>query len=100
VIWPPSVTVFVAARLTVVTSVSSSTEVVAAAVLRTRLSNVVPPETAVIVRLVVPASRYGSSLGALTATVPLVAPLAMVIVSPVESVTVTADVAVLVSVAV
>jgi len=53
---PPSVTVEVAVRLTDVTSVSSSTVVVAAAVLRTRLSNVVPPETAVIVRLVVPAS--------------------------------------------
>jgi len=53
-----------------------------------------------MLRVVVPASTYGSSLGAFTATVPLVAPLAIVIVSPVESVTVTADVAVLVSVAV
>jgi len=100
VIWPPSVTVAVALRLAVVTSVSSTTEVVAAAVLRTRLSKVVPPETAVIDRLTVPASMYGSSLGAATATVPLVAPEAIVIVSPVDRVTVTADVALFVSVAV
>jgi len=84
----------------VVTSASSSTEVEAAVVLNARLSKVAPPLTAVMLRVVVPASTYGSSEGAATATVPLVAPLAMVIVSPVESVTVTADVEVLVSVAV
>jgi len=100
VICPPSVTVFVAARLTVVTSVSSSTEVEAAVVLKARLSKVAPPLTAVMLRVVVPASTYGSSLGAFTATVPEVAPEAIVIVSPVDRVTVTADVAVLVSVAV
>jgi len=97
---PPSPTLALPLRLIVVTSVSSSTEVEAAVVLKARLSKVTPPLTAVMLRVVVPASTYGSSLGALTATVPELAPEAIVIVSPVESVTVTADVAVFVSVAV
>jgi hypothetical protein len=74
--------------------------VLAATVLATKLSKFVPPLTAVIARLSVPASTYTSSLGAATATVALVAPLAIVIVAPPAKVTVTASVALLVSVAV
>ena len=44
----PSVTVGVAERLTVVTSMSSGTVVDAAAVLNAKLSNVVPPLIAVM----------------------------------------------------
>ena len=44
-------------RLTVVTLIVSGTVVLAAAVLKARLSKVVPPLIAVMLRLVVPASR-------------------------------------------
>ncbi len=53
---PPSLTVGVALRLTVVTLIVSGTVVLAAAVMNARLSKVVPPEIAVMERLVVPAS--------------------------------------------
>ena len=49
---PPSDTVGVAERLTVVTLIVSGTVVLATAVLNTRLSKVVPPEIAVMLRLV------------------------------------------------
>ena len=49
-------TVGVALRLTVVTLTVSGTVVLAAAVLKARLSKVVPPEIAVMLALVVPAS--------------------------------------------
>ena len=84
---------------TVVTSIVSLTVVVAAAGLTTRLSKL-PPVAAVIVREMLPASRYGSSAGAAIDTEPVVAPAAIVIVSPVDSVTVTGVSASLVSVAV
>ena len=77
---PPSFTVGEAARLTVVTLTVSGTVVEAAAVLKARLSKVVPPETAVMLREVVPASIYGSSPGAATAAVPLVCPEAIITV--------------------
>ena len=81
-------TVPVALRLTVVTSTSLVTVVVAAAVLNARLSNVVPPLTAVIARLVVPVPAYTSSPAA-TVAVPVVDPDAITIVAPPASVTVT-----------
>ena len=96
---PSSATVPVELRLTVVTSTSLVTVVVAAAVLNARLSNVVPPLTAVIARLVVPVPAYTSSPAA-TVAVPLVAPEAITIVAPPASVTVTACVAVFVRLAV
>ncbi len=55
-ILPASDTVGVADSDTVVTLIVSGTVVLAAAVLKARLSKVVPPDTAVMLRLVVPAS--------------------------------------------
>ena len=55
--------------------------VVAAAGLIARLSKL-PPLADAIVALTLPASRYTSSLGAATETLPLLAPAAMVIVAP------------------
>ena len=62
-----------------------------------------PTLTAVAVAIVVdtvPASTYGSSLGAATETVPIVAPAAMAMTAPLDRVSVTALCAGLVSVAV
>ena len=59
-----------------------------------------PPVALVIVRDTLPASTYTSSLGAAIETLPVVAPAAIVIVSPLDSVTVTGVCAALVSVAV
>ena len=86
---PPSATLPVAVRETVVASVVSVIEVVAAAGYTTRLSKL-PPVAVVIVADTEPASMYTSSLGAVTETVPVVAPLAIVIVAPFDNVTVTA----------
>ena len=79
---------------------SSGTVVEAAVVLNARLSNVVPPDTAVMLRVVVAASMYASSVGAATVAVPVVWPLAIVMVAPPVSVTVTALVAAFVRLAV
>ena len=65
----------------------SVTLVVAGAVLTDRLSKL-PPLVPVMVADTGPASRYTSSVGASTATVPDEAPAAMVICAPFESVTV------------
>jgi hypothetical protein len=83
----------------VVVSIVSVTAVVAAAGL-TASDSKLPPAAAAIVRETLPASMYGSSLGAGIDAVPLVAPVAIVIVSPVDSVTVTGACAALSSVAV
>ena len=64
------------------------------------LTPVVPPLIAVMLRVVVPASMYESSVGAATVRVPVVAPLAIVIVAPPVNVTVTAWVAAFVRLAV
>ena len=96
---PPSATLGVALRLTVVVSRVSVTVVVAAAGLMASASKL-PPVAAVIVADTLPASTYTSSLGAATLTVPLVAPAAMVIVAPLDSVTLTGVAAAFVSVAV
>ena len=82
-----------------VTSTSSVTVVVAAVGSMTSDSKL-PPAALVIVVETLPASRYGSSLGAATDAVPLVAPAAIVIVAPLDSDTVTGVSAALVSVAV
>ena len=94
---PPSVTVGVAERLTVVTSMSSGTVVEAAVVLNARLSKVVPPATEAMLCDTVLASMYASSVGAATVAVPVVWPEAIVIVAPPLRVTVTAFVAAFVS---
>ena len=96
---PPSATLPVAVSETVVVSVVSVMEVVAAAGFTTRLSKL-PPVAEAIVAETDPASMYSSSLGAGTLTVPLDAPLAIVIVAPFDSVTVTAPCAALVKLAV
>ena len=96
---PPSATLGVAVRVAVVTSIVSVTVVTAAAASITSDSKL-PPVAVLIVRETLPASTYGSSVGAAMLTVPLVAPAAMVIVSPVDSVTVTGVSAGLVRVAV
>ncbi len=83
----------------VVVSIVSVTVVVAAAGL-TASDSKLPPVALVIVRDTVPASTYTSSVGAAIDTVPLVAPAAMAIVCPLDSVTVTAVCAALLSVAV
>ena len=59
-----------------------------------------PPVAAVIVADTVPASTYTSSLGAGTFAVPLVAPAAMLIVAPLDRVTLTGEAAAFVNVAV
>ena len=96
---PPSATVGVAVSVAVVVSIVSLTVVVAAAPSIDSDSKP-PPEVDAIVRATEPASRYGSSVGAAIDTVPVVAPAAMPIVWPVESVTVIGVTAALVSVAV
>ena len=96
---PPSATLGVAVRLSVVVAMVSVTAVVAAAGLIVRFSKL-PPVADTMVRDTLPASTYTSSLGAGTLSVPLVAPAAMVIVVPPVIVTVTALCAALLSVAV
>ena len=93
---PPSATLGVAVRLTVVVSIVSVTAVVAAAGLTTRLSKL-PPVALLIVADTLPASMTTSSPGAATLTVPELAPVAMVIVAPLLSVTLTGACAALVS---
>ena len=93
---PPSATLGVADRLTVVALTVSVTLVVAAAGLIDRFSKL-PPLALLIVAETLPASTYASSPGAATLTVPELAPAAMVMVAPLLSVTVTGDCAALVS---
>jgi hypothetical protein len=57
----------------------------------------VPPVAVLIVADTLPASMYTSSPGARTFTEPVLAPVAMVIVAPLDSVTVTGDAAALVN---
>ena len=96
---PPSATEPVAVSETVVASVVSVMLVVAAAGFTTRDSKL-PPVAVAIVAETEPASMYTSSLGAATETVPVVAPLAIVITAPFDKVTVTAPCAALVRLAV
>ena len=96
---PPSATEAEAVSETVVMSVVSVIEVVAAAGFTTRLSKL-PPVAELMVAETEPASMYTSSVGAATLTVPVVAPFAIVIVAPFDSVTVTAPCAALVRLAV
>ena len=93
---PPSATEPVAVRLTVVVLTVSVIAVVAAAGLIARFSKL-PPLALLIVADTLPASTYTSSLGAATLTVPGAAPVAMVMVAPLLSVTDTGDRAALVS---
>ena len=86
---PPSATLGVAARLTVVVLAVSVMVVVAAAGLMASASKL-PPDALLIVADTLPASMYTSSPGAATLTVPELAPAAMLIVAPLLSVTVTA----------
>jgi uncharacterized ion transporter superfamily protein YfcC len=81
VMLPPSAMLGLAVRLTVVASVVSLMLVVAATVEAARLSKL-PPVAPVMLRLTVLLSRYTSSPGAATLTVPLLAPLAMVMMLP------------------
>ena len=83
---PPSATLGVAVRLTVVVSIVSVTLVVAAAGLMASASKL-PPEALLIVADTLPASTYTSSPCAATLTVPELAPAAMVIVAPLANVT-------------
>ena len=76
---PPSATLPVAVKLTVVSSIVSVIVVTAAAVSVIRFSKL-PPVTPVIVLLTEPVSITASSLGAGTLTVPLDAPAAMLMV--------------------
>src|SRR5688500_4385423 len=93
---PPSATLAVAVKLTVVAPIVSVIAVVAAAGLNARLSKL-PLVALAIVADTLPASTYTSSLGAATLTLPELAPAAMLIVAPLLSVTVTALCAGLVS---
>src|SRR5512138_1755506 len=93
---PPSATLGLAVRLTVAVSIVSVIAVVAAVGL-TASDSKLPPTAETIVVDTLPASRYTSSLGAATLTVPLLAPAAMAIVAPLLNVTVTAVCAVLVN---
>ena len=78
---PPSAIVGLAVRLTVVVPMVSVMLVLAATVEAARLSEL-PPVAPVMLRLTVLLSRYTSSSGAATLTVPLVLPLAMVMTLP------------------
>src|SRR5262245_22078342 len=93
---PPSATLALALRLTVVVSAVSVIVVVAAAGLMASASKL-PPDALLIVADTLPASTYTSSLGAATLTGPLLAPAAIVIVALLLNVTVTAVCAALVS---
>ena len=96
---PPSATLGVAVRLTVVVSSVAVMLVVVAAGLTTRFSKL-PPVADAIVVVIEPASRYTSSLGAATLAVPDEAPAAIMMTLPLESVTVTGDWAALLRLAV
>ena len=96
---PPSATLAVAVRLTVVVSGVSVMAVTAGAGFTTSDSSP-PPVAPVIVACTLPASTYTSSAGAATLTVPVLVPAAMVIVAPLLSVTDTGDAAGLVRLAV
>ena len=85
--------------LSLISAVVSVIVVAAGAASTTRLSKL-PPEALLIVADTLPASRYTSSPGAATFTVPELAPAAMVMVAPLDSDTITGDCATLVSVAV
>ena len=85
---PPSATLGVAVRLTVVVLIVSVTLVVAAAGLIASASKL-PPDALLIVADTVLASTYTSSPGAATLTVPELAPAAIVISAPLDSVTFT-----------
>ena len=78
---PPSATLGVAVRLTVVVSAVSVMAVVAGAGLTARFSKL-PPVALTIVADTLPASTYTSSVGAATVAVPLLAPAAIVITAP------------------
>src|SRR5688572_19971740 len=93
---PPSATLGLALNDTVVVSIVSVMVVVATAGLTVNASKL-PPAALLIVADTLPASTITSSLGAGTLTVPLLVPAAMLIVAPLESVTLTADCATLVS---
>ena len=87
---PPSATLGEAVSDTVVVSMVSVIAVVAAAG-STSNDSKLPPDAALMVADTLPASTYTSSPGAGTLTVPELAPAAMVMVAPLESVTLTAD---------
>ena len=74
---------------TVVVSVVSVTAVVAAVELIASASKL-PPLALLIVADTLPASTYTSSPGAATLMLPVLAPAAMVILAPLDNVTVTA----------
>src|SRR6185436_19063885 len=93
---PPSATAGEAVSDSVVVSMVSVTAVVAAAGLIARLSKP-PPVAVAIVADTLPASTIASSLGAGTLTLLLLEPAAIVMVAPLDNVTVTAEVAALVS---
>ena len=85
-----------ALNATVVELMVSVTLVVAAAGLMVSASKL-PPDALLMVADTLPASTYTSSPGAATLTVPELAPAAMLIVAPLERVTITAVCAGLVS---
>ena len=85
---PPSDTAAVAVSDTVVGSSVSAIAVTAGAGLMFNVSKP-PPVALASVTDTVPASTYTSSAGAGTVTVPVVAPVAMVITAPLDSVTFT-----------
>ena len=85
---PPSATLGVAVRLTVVVPNVSVMWVTAAAGLIARLSKL-PPAADAMVALTSPLSRYTSSPGAATGTLPEAAPAAIVIMVPLLRVTLT-----------
>ena len=96
---PPSATVGEAVSVTVVVSTVSVTSVTAGAGLRTSDSKL-PPLAEVMLSETEPVSTSASSPGAASVSVPVVAPVAMVICWPFDRLTVTGDCAALVSVAV
>ena len=93
---PPSATLGVAVRLTVVTSIVSVIAVVAVAGSIARFSKL-PPVALTMVVATLPASTSTSSLGAATLTVPELVPAAMVMLAPLDRFTVTGEAATLVS---
>src|SRR5687767_12893251 len=93
---PPSTTLAVAVRLTVVVAIVSVIAVGAAARWTGRVSKLRPLALEIVADTLL-ACMYRSSLGAATLTVPLLAPAAMLIVAPLLSVTLTVVCAGLVS---
>src|SRR5256714_13010854 len=96
---PPSATLAVAVRETVVVSIVSVIAVMAAAGFTANDSKL-PPVAELIVAETLLASTYTSSLAAATLTVPELAPAAMPITAPFDRVTVTGVWAMLVKLAV